>query len=682
MGRRLTSRDEGSKGSRTGLPSGERGPITLTAAEIAIPLEVLRRHDATLEEGRVRDYHFRLPPGSNDLEEWLTTLDGNGTDFDINFGSFAPERSNVRVKSYVDGKEYFAAVARAIEAAKQEIFIAGWMLSPEILLQRGEEAVTRRQDETFQLGSLLRQKADDGVRVYVLLWSETLDYGGAVNNTQTRDSLRELEADGRNHRGCIHVVLHTPALFWTHHQKILIVDQRLAFVGGMDLCFGRWDDSSHSLTDVGLRQRFQGKDYYNPRLKELTDLGHPFVDLIDRNRFPRMPWHDVQIGLTGGLAARDISWNFIQRWNHHVTQLGIVESYGLLAPEYDMDCEVDERYVEALMGPDPSPPACCVAQVLRSLAPQSGSDVLEQSIHTRYLDLISTSQHLVYIEQQFFITSLPGLTNEIGNALFERVSKAIANQETFRAIIVLPMHPSGSWNSGTVRSLLRWQSLTIAQHEQSLLHRLRVAFPNVSIEDYLSFYALINHGKIADAHFVEQVYVHSKLLIVDDRVLICGSANVNDRSMTGDRDSEIAVACTDTDLVESKMAGRPFMVTRFVHDLSIRLWAEHLGLGEIDTSTLLRDPVDEATFVRLWRHTAMCNQECLAPFLALTPGSLHDTVLNGGFKISPQREAIQVSDTIASPLLAPKGHIVPFPVDYRFDTELLFDVLMPKNLFQ
>ena len=38
---------------------------------------------------------------------------------------------------------------------------------------------------------------------------------------------------------------------WSHHEKIVVIDQTLAFVGGIDLCFGRYDDSCHRLADHG-----------------------------------------------------------------------------------------------------------------------------------------------------------------------------------------------------------------------------------------------------------------------------------------------------------------------------------------------------------------------------------------------------------------------------------------------
>ena len=76
--------------------------------------------------------------------------------------------------------------------------------------------------------------------------------------------------------------------------------------------------------------------------------------------------------------------------------------------------------------------------------------------------------------------------------------------------------------------------------EDALLNRLT----NAGIEnptEYISFYGLRNHSQLNDEPITELIYVHSKLMIVDDNIMICGSANINDRSLIGKRDSEIAV---------------------------------------------------------------------------------------------------------------------------------------------
>lgn len=87
-------------------------------------------------------------------------------------------------------------------------------------------------------------------------------------------------------------------------------------------------------------------------------------------------------------------------------------------------------------------------------------------------------------------------------------------------------------------------------------------------DDYITFFSLRNWGKLrGDVLTTEQVYIHGKVChreywpgitgsiawqvcIVDDRLAIIGSANINERSMRGDRDSEIAAVIRDTDMID------------------------------------------------------------------------------------------------------------------------------------
>lgn len=109
----------------------------------------------------------------------------------------------------------------------------------------------------------------------------------------------------------------------------------------------------------------------------------------------------------------------------------------------------------------------------------------------------------------------------------------------------------------------------------------------------------------------EQVYIHGKTCIVDDRLVIIGSANINERSQRGDRDSELAAVIRDTDMIDgyvsrflfgrpmlirysfSTMAGKPFKVGRFAHTLRVRLMREHLGVdvdAMYETDLMAKNP--------------------------------------------------------------------------------------------
>lgn len=106
------------------------------------------------------------------------------------------------------------------------------------------------------------------------------------------------------------------------------------------------------------------------------------------------------------------------------------------------------------------------------------------------------------------------------------------------------------------------------------------------------------------------MYVHSKLMIVDDEVTIIGSANINDRSMMGRRDSELAVVVHDVDREKSVMDGRSYAAGKFAGTLRRTLFREHLGLLETEGSAVdTRDPVAASFFDGVWRKTARKNTE-------------------------------------------------------------------------
>lgn len=81
-----------------------------------------------------------------------------------------------------------------------------------------------------------------------------------------------------------------------------------------------------------------------------------------------------------------------------------------------------------------------------------------------------------------------------------------------------------------------------------------------------------------DAFVSEELYIHTKCLIADDRVVIVGSANLNDRSQLGYHDSEIAVVIEDPTLILSQMNGLPYQASRFAASLRRQLFRKHLGL--------------------------------------------------------------------------------------------------------
>lgn len=88
----------------------------------------------------------------------------------------------------------------------------------------------------------------------------------------------------------------------------------------------------------------------------------------------------------------------------------------------------------------------------------------------------------------------------------------------------------------------------------------------------------------------EELYIHAKLLIVDDRVVICGSSNLNDRSQLGNHDSELSIVMEDSRVLETTMDGQPFKAGYHAASLRRHLWREHLGLIEAQQLDASKDP--------------------------------------------------------------------------------------------
>jgi phospholipase D1/2 len=499
------------------------------------------------------------------------------------FGSFAPVRTGVYAQWLVDGRDYMWNVSRAISMAKDVIYIHDWWLSPELYMRR-PACISQK----WRLDRLLQRKAAEGVKIFVIVY-RNVEAAIPIDSEYTKFSLLNLHPNIFIQRSPHQFKKNQ--FFFAHHEKICIVDHDIAFVGGIDLCFGRWDCPQHPLVDdkpTGFEpqdgpkdaehcQLFPGKDYSNPRKLDFFRLHDPYEEMYDRSRVPRMPWHDIAMQVVGQ-PARDLTRHFVQRWNYVRRGRKPTRPTPFLLPP--PDCNPEDLEAVGLNG-------TCEVQILRSASTWSlGTEHTEHSIQSAYIKMIEESDHFVYMENQFFITSTETLntkiTNGIGDALVNRIIRAHENNEDWRAVIIMPLMPGfqnevNDQDGSSVRLILQCQYRSICRGEHSIFGRLRAA--GIEPEDYIQFFSLRQWGKFpSNILTTEQLYIHAKCIIVDDRVALIGSANINERSLLGNRDSEAAAIVRDTDMIWSTMAGRPYLVGRFAHTLRLRLMREHLGL--------------------------------------------------------------------------------------------------------
>eukprot|EP00658_Telonema_sp_P-2_P057179 TRINITY_DN4563_c0_g2_i4.p1 TRINITY_DN4563_c0_g2~~TRINITY_DN4563_c0_g2_i4.p1 ORF type:complete len:1290 (+),score=337.12 TRINITY_DN4563_c0_g2_i4:78-3947(+) len=560
--------------------------------------------------------------------------------------SFAPIRSSVKGRFLVDGHHAFGAMHDAIVGAKSTIFCAFWKHVPFMYLRRDPIDPDSRFDR------LVQKKAEEGVKVYLLLFRPFTRVAMNQGSLECKEYLEALHPN-------IKVVPHSPPfedLEWSHHQKFVCVDSQVAIMGGLDVTLGRWDNCQHKLVDKE-RKLFNGLDYYVTELGGAPAWGEDehgvkayqadeeqkFDWFGSRDEYYRLPWHDIDIEVHGA-PAWDTALNFIQRWNHHTADDDEIEP---LVP-----CELIETPADQQ--------GTLQVQIARSVCEWSGGDRHEASLYAAWIDLIQRAQHYIYIEQQFFVSIQTGggVLNQVGEALLKRIEYAIQQGRTFRVIVIFPFPEE---TGAGARALMQWQYGTISRGGHSILEQLNSKFPDVNINKYITFNALRRHDVMDGKPVSEQIFVHSKFLLVDDCYAQISSANLNDRSFLGNRDSEIGVTVLDdTEKVEITMNGHPFQANKFVHELRMTLWREHLGLEDDDTS--ITDPTCHQVFQDIWRKTACQNTRI---FDTVFPNSIQDVMKTA--------ERFNLAANVAfgpARLGLIKGHLVRHPVNFLKHEEL------------
>ena len=254
-------------------------------------------------------------------------------------------------------------------------------------------------------------------------------------------------------------------------------------------------------------------------------------------------------------------------------------------------------------------------QVLRSSASWSvGIRQKENSILQAYIKLIRESEHYLYIENQFFVSrafdeneknackrTLSELVqNTIALEIKKRILRAYEEGKKYRVIVFIPLlpgFPGEPEESGTLQIILKYTYQAICRnYGTSIIEKLEEKMGD-QWKNYIGFYSLRSHDLINNVPTTEAIYIHSKLMIVDDRKVIIGSANINDRSMLGQRDSEFCVLISERLRKDFKMDGKKTLSANFAHSFRSNLLAEHIGLDPKDE--ILFDPLSDELWEKL-----------------------------------------------------------------------------------
>jgi phospholipase D1/2 len=252
----------------------------------------------------------------------------------------------------VDGRDYYLAFYHAARQAERYILIAGWRFNSDVRLLRGKDADENGGEVKFL--PFLKQLCETNpqMRMYVLAWDFSIIYAHEWELFQewkfrhaSPGQLQFLFDDQH-------------AVGGSHHQKFVVIDGRLAFVGGLDFNADDWDDRQHIA--------------HNPLR---ADSGRPRHE----------PYHDIQ-AYVAGAAAQELAAYFQVRWR--AAGGGELD----LPPPRETPLTVT--------------PAVPVKARQVALSHNQSRTLTEPKhelqIRQLYLDAIDAAQELIYLENQYF----------------------------------------------------------------------------------------------------------------------------------------------------------------------------------------------------------------------------------------------------------------------------------------
>lgn len=414
----------------------------------------------------------------------------------------------------------------ALEKAKETIYISDWWLSPELFLRRPPH-----DNQEWRLDQVLKRRAEAGVQIYIIVYRE-VQAALTCNSEHTKHALQALCPEGSPGFGNIKVMRHPDhnvlenaadmTLYWAHHEKFIVIDYDVAFIGGLDLCFGRWDDHQHALSDMHpegvTNEVWPGQDFNNNRVMDFQNVQDWKQNELNKADSGRMPWHDVSMGVIGP-CVYDIAEHFVLRWNF------------VKRDKYKRDKRFEWLELEGREGDDedlvgvqrPTHPVggyvrhplvplatknlenrgTVHAQIVRSSADWSSGILPEHSIQNAYSEIIRNAQHYVYIENQFFITATGShqspIRNTIGRAIVDSVLRAEKEGRKFRIIILMPAIPGFAGDLrkdaaiGT-RAVMDYQYKSICRGEHSIFGQLKKE--GVDPTKYIFFFNLRSYDRL------------------------------------------------------------------------------------------------------------------------------------------------------------------------------------------
>ncbi|MDP2331110.1 MAG: VTT domain-containing protein [Reyranella sp.] len=417
----------------------------------------------------------------------------------MNSGIMQPVRTVWRIEQarraavLVDGAAFFAAVRAAFLKARRSIFVVGWDIdSRTVLVGDGHPPDGHAATFAAFLTELVEVRPE--LRIHLLLWDYSLLYA------HQREAIPRLSLQWQTPPQVTLCLDSTVPFGSSQHQKIVVVDDALAFSGGLDLTIRRWDTERHELDDA----------------RRIDPAGAPY-----------RPFHDVQMMVDGG-AASALARLVRQRWCHA----------GADAPEIVPPvAPVGDPWPDAVR-PDFTDVDIGIART----QPRYNGEAGVHEVQALFLESIDRAERSIYIENQF--TTSPQIAT--------RLARQLRRRPALEAVIVVPRSQDSFIERRTMRNgrIRFWRMLRAAGGD-----RVRFVYPSVEKD-----------GRTTDT------MIHSKVMVVDDRFLRIGSANMNNRSMGADTECDLAIEAVGE-------GGAAAAVRAAIVGIRDRLLGEHCGVA-------------------------------------------------------------------------------------------------------
>jgi phosphatidylserine/phosphatidylglycerophosphate/cardiolipin synthase-like enzyme len=431
----------------------------------------------------------------------------------------------------IDGRIYYRSFYDAAARAKRFILMTGWQFERSVRLLRGKDEEEARGDVRMApfLNSLCERNPH--LEIFILMW----DFSAvvALDKEWFNKLVLDLTASDR-----IHFRFDSNhAIGGSHHQKLVVIDGVIAFVGGLDFCANGWDDRKHWSENAD--RVLAGENYE--------------------------PYHDIQ-SIHSGPVAWELTKLFERRWVH----AGGLELSLSPPPDFD-DWPVGKTL-----------PLAAKKVAISVTRAQTLVPMLEPLMHIRqlFLDAIASAEHLIYMESQYFTSQ----------AVFQALNQRMTDltRPRLEIVLILPKRP---------HTLVEDISLSVIQA------KILRSLTKTASRNGQNFGVYYSAAALKEGWQDRATYIHSKVLLVDDRFLSVGSANLTNRSMGMDTELNVSWEADSTDGQELRRSIRRVRGNLLAEHTGLRKLSHRRALGGVDGIVhYLNDQADREG-CRLRRHT-------------------------------------------------------------------------------